>query len=109
MSWYFFGGFSAYAIEPSARLLNHSGCCFTHGWSGEALSARSRATSSPRLFALATKASKSSNVPRSGWIASCPPSTLPIAHGEPGSPGPGVRVLFAPLRKDVPIGWIGGR
>ena len=26
MSWYFLGGFSAYAIEPSARLLNHSGC-----------------------------------------------------------------------------------
>ena len=37
MSWYFFGGFSAYAIEPSARLENHSGCSVTHGWSGEAL------------------------------------------------------------------------
>jgi hypothetical protein len=25
MSWYFFGGFSAYAIVPSARVVNHSG------------------------------------------------------------------------------------
>ena len=33
----------------------------------------------------------------------------PIAHGEPGSLGPGVSVLFGPLREDRPIGWIGGR
>ena len=26
MSWYFLGGFSAYAIVPSARVVNHSGC-----------------------------------------------------------------------------------
>ncbi len=25
MSWYFFGGFSAYATVPSARVVNHSG------------------------------------------------------------------------------------
>ena len=25
MSWYFFGGFSAYAMVPSGRLENHSG------------------------------------------------------------------------------------
>ena len=37
MSWYFFGGFSAYAIVPSARVVNHSGCSRTHGWSGAAL------------------------------------------------------------------------
>ena len=109
MSWYFFGGFSAYAIEPSARLENHSGCSLTHGWSGEALSARSSATSSPSESALATNRSKASKSPRSGWMASWPPSTLPIAHGEPGSAGPGFRVLFAPLRNEVPIGWIGGR
>ncbi len=36
-----------------------------------------------------TKWSKSSMVPRSGWIASWPPSGEPIAHGEPTSCGPG--------------------
>ena len=41
MSWYFFGGFSAYAMEPSARWENHSGCSVTHGWSGEACRAKS--------------------------------------------------------------------
>ena len=109
MSWYFFGGFSAYAMEPSARCANHSGWSVTHGWSGEACSAKSSATSSPSERALATNASKSSKSPRSGWMASWPPSTLPMAHGEPGSPGAGLSVLFGPLRNDVPIGWIGGR
>ncbi len=31
MSWYFFGGFSAYWMVPSGRLRNHSGCSFTYG------------------------------------------------------------------------------
>src|SRR2546421_305233 len=35
MSWYFLGGFSAYFSVPSGRRLNHSGCSFSHGWSGE--------------------------------------------------------------------------
>ena len=109
MSWYFFGGFSAYAIDPSARVVNHSGCSFTQGWSGDACSARSIATSSPRSLARDTNASKSANVPRSGWIASCPPSGAPIAQGEPGSPGLASSVLFRPLRNVVPIGWTGGR
>ena len=63
----------------------------------------------PSSRVLATNASKSSIVPRSGWIASCPPSGEPIAHGEPGSPSAGVSVLLRPLRKVVPIGWTGGR
>ena len=57
----------------------------------------------------ATNASKSSNVPRSGWIESWPPSGDPMAHGEPGSPSAGVSVLFLPLRNVVPIGCTGGR
>ena len=36
--------------------------------------------------AAATNASKSSNVPSVGSIASCPPAGEPIAYGEPGSP-----------------------
>ena len=31
-------------------------------------------------------------------MASWPPSAAPIAHGEPGSPGPAMSVLLAPLR-----------
>ncbi len=60
-----------------------------------------------QLAVRATKASKSAMVPSSGWTASCPPSALPIAHGEPTSPSTVVRVLFLPLRLTVPIGWIG--
>ncbi len=67
------------------------------------------AISMPSSTVRATKASKSARVPRSGWIASWPPSAEPIAHGEPGSSGPGVRVLFGPLRLIRPIGWTGGR
>ena len=109
MSWYFFGGFSAYAIEPSGRVVNHSGCSATHGWSGAACRARSRATSMPSSRVRATKSSKSSNVPSCGWIASWPPSSEPIAQGEPTSCGPGSSVLLRPLRLILPIGWIGGR
>ena len=108
MSWYYFGGFSAYAIEPSARTENHFGCSLTHGWSGDACRARSIETSRPSARAWLTKYSKSSKVPSSGWIASWPPSSDPIAHGEPGSPGYGSSVLFGPLRNEWPIGWIGG-
>ena len=37
MSSYFFGGFSAYWIEPSGRRLNHSGCSVQPGMVGRAL------------------------------------------------------------------------
>ncbi len=104
MSWYFFGGFSAYAIDPSGRWWNQSGCFSTHGWSGEHCRAKSSAISSPSSEALATKASKSSIVPRSGWTASCPPSCEPIAHGTPTSHSPAVSELFRPLRWVRPIG-----
>ena len=39
----------------------------------------------PSSTVRATKASKSSSVPSSGWTASWPPSSEPIAQGEPGS------------------------
>src|SRR4029453_1049566 len=62
----------------------------------------------PSSPALATKASKSSMVPRSGWTASWPPASEPIAHGLPGSSGPGSRVFFGPLRGGWPFGGGGG-
>src|SRR6266481_1738801 len=104
MSWYFLGGFSAYAIEPSARVVNHSGCLLTHGWSGEACNARSIATSRSSARARLTNASKSAIVPRSGLTVSCPPAGEPIAQGDPGSLGPATSELFLPLRAVVPIG-----
>src|SRR4030095_13287069 len=57
----------------------------------------------PSWLALATKASKSSMVPRSGWMASWPPASEPIAQGLPGSSGPGSRVLLGPLRWAWPL------
>ncbi len=70
MSWYFFGGFSAKAIDPSGSVVNSSGCVVTQGWSGEACSAMSIASSMPWSATAWTKARKSSAVPRSGWMES---------------------------------------
>src|SRR3954462_8743902 len=109
MSWYFLGGFSAYLSVPSGRRWNHSGCSFSHGWSGEHWIAKSSAISTPSSRARATRRSNSSCVPRSGWIASCPPSLAPIAQGLPTSPRFAVTALLRPLRLVCPIGWIGGR
>ncbi len=44
-----------------------------------------------------------------GCIALWPPSAAPIAHGLPTSSGSATSVLFGPLRRSRPIGWIGGR
>ncbi len=59
--------------------------------------------------AAATSASKSFQVPRSGFSASCPPDGPPIAHGLPTSPGSATSALLRPLRFVVPIGCTGGR
>jgi hypothetical protein len=63
----------------------------------------------PRSAAAAQNRRKSSSVPSSGWMAVCPPSGEPIAHGLPGSSGSTTSVLFFPLRSVLPIGWMGGR
>src|SRR5712692_2851616 len=41
----------------------------------------------PSSAARPTKASKSASVPRSGWMASCPPAGEPMAQGEPAGRG----------------------
>ena len=97
MSWYFFGGFSAYLIVPSGRWRNHSGMLAHPGMIGRAWNARSSAISSPSRAAASTKRSKSSSVPSPGSTAVCPPSAAPIAHGLPGSSGPGVERVVAAL------------
>ncbi len=71
--------------EPSGRWRNQAGCSRTQGWSGAAWKARSSAISIPFDCAAVTRRSKSAKVPRDGWMALCPPSALPIAHGLPGS------------------------
>ena len=71
---------------------------------------RNRARSRCRACAPPRRASETPpRVPSSGWIASCPPSVAPIAHGLPTSPGPARSALLRPLRFVTPIGWIGGR
>ena len=110
MSWYFFGGFSAYAMEPSARLENHSGCSVTHGWSGEACSAKSSATSSPRDLRLGhepVEGVEVAEVGMDGVVAALDAADRPRRAGIARARGSSV--LFAPLRNEVPIGWIGGR
>src|SRR5664280_2943144 len=101
MSSYFFGGFSEYAIVPSRRVVNHSGCSVTQGWSGDALSAKSRAISSPRSLAFATNRSNAAMSPRSGWMASWPPSAPPMVQVEPW----GLDVWQAWVRADSEGDW----
>ena len=67
------------------------------------------AISKPFLPAAFTKSSKSFIVPSAGLIASCPPSALPIAQGTPQSSAFASRVLFLPLRCEIPIGCTGGK
>src|SRR3954469_21352272 len=64
--------------------------------------------SMPCSRAACTSASKSSMVPSSGWIASWPPASSPIAHGLPGSSGPATSVLLRPFRCVWTIGGSGG-
>ena len=59
----------------------------------------SKAISTPCRSAVSISQRKSASVPRSGWIALCPPSSAPIAHGLPGSVGVAVAALFRPLRE----------
>ena len=59
--------------------------------------------------ACASRRRKSSSVPSAGRIALCPPSSAPMAHGLPTSSGRASSVLFGPLRRSRPIGWIGGK
>ena len=99
MSSYFFGGFSAYWIEPSGRRRNHSGCSLTQGWSGDAWKAMSRAISMPRSRAASTSARKSSRVPRSGWMAVWPPPGRRWPRARRGPWDRRRRVLLGPLRK----------
>ena len=82
---------------PSGRWLNHSGCSVSHGWSALQLRAKSSAISIPCSRAAATRASKEATSPRLGSIASWPPSSEPIAQGLPGSSGPAVERVVAPL------------
>ena len=103
MSWYFFGGFSAYAIEPSGSCVNHSGCSRTHGWSGEP-AARGRGRPPGRGSGRAHEGRKSSRVPRSGCTASCPPSADADGPREPGSSGRRRGCCCVPCGTMRPIG-----
>jgi signal transduction histidine kinase len=71
--------------------------------------AMSSAISMPAVCARLIRLWKSFSVPSCGWMSLCPPSAAPMAHGLPGSPGWQSGLLFFPLRKDRPIGWIGGK
>ena len=98
MSWYFFGGFSAYAIVPSARVVNHSGCSVTQGWSGEHCSAMSSATSRPMPRGLGDEGVEVVEGARGrGGSRRARRRASRSRTGLPGSLGTGVRVLLRAL------------
>ena len=102
MSSYFFGGFSAYRIEPSGRRRNHCGCSLSQGWSGEHCTAKSSATSMPYRLQAATKPRKSSSVPSSGCTASWPPSAAADRIGAAGIALARAQRVVAALAVGVP-------
>ncbi len=63
------------------------GVLLTHGCPG-ALKRQIQCDFNVCCSALLISRLKSSSVPNCGWIAVCPPSSDPIAHGLPGSSGP---------------------
>ena len=102
MSWYFFGGFSAYAIVPSARGGEPLGVLVDPRVVGRALQRQvERDLEAELLGARSTNASKSSIVPRSGWTASWPPSLEPIAHGGAGVVRAGGQRVVGALAVDL--------
>ncbi len=59
--------------------------------------AKSSASSMPCSRTATSSRRKSSRSPSSGWIASWPPSSLPIAYGLPGSPASARKGIVAAL------------
>ncbi len=99
MSWYFFGGFSAYWIVPSGRWRNHSGCSVDvrddPASTGTRCPARSRC---PRARAAATRRRKSSQRAELRDGSPCArlrPRRSP--RGCPTSSGPGRERVVAAL------------
>ena len=84
-------------MVPSARVVNHSGCSVTHGWSGAHCSARSRATSSPsaRPRSRRRRSPRTCPVRVDGVVAAVGGADGP---GRAGVVGPAVSVLLGPLR-----------
>ena len=110
MSWYFFGGFSAYLMLPSGEWRNHSGWAVTDGWSGAAWMAMSIASSMPCASTALRKPMQpvdAAELRGDGVVAA-------LGRAD-GVRRPGIvaavasRVLLRPLRFVRPIGWIGGR
>jgi hypothetical protein len=90
------------------RCRNHSGCSVDPGVVGRALEGDVERDSRPSSRGRATKCSKSSSVPSSGWTPCGRPRRRRSPTGCPGRRA-GASALFGPLRCVRPIGWIGGR
>ena len=99
MSWYCFGGFSAYWIVPSGRCAEPLGMLARPRGGRASTGRRGRARSRCRApRAAATRRSKSSSVPSSGWIAVWPPSARADRPRAADVAGLAVGALFGPLR-----------
>ena len=73
----------------------------THGWSGAACRARSSATSRPSSPGAGDEGVEVVDVPRSGWMASWPPSRLTDRPGGAGVVRAGVEGVVGALAVDL--------
>ncbi len=102
MSWYFFGGFSAYCTLPSGRCLNHCGCSLHVGVIGRALKGDVERNLDAEARAPVQAAGGSPpSVPSCGRISLWPPSAAPIAQGLPTSSGLGLERIVGALAVDA--------
>ena len=109
MSSYFFGGFSAYFIEPSGRRLNQSGCCFSHGMIRRALHGEVERDLDARA-ACRRRRKRAEVLERAELGMDRVVAAFLGADrvGAAGIAGSGLQRIVAPLAVDVvPIGWIG--
>ena len=109
MSWYFFGGFSAYWIVPSGRVLNHVGCSRHPRVVGRRLEGDVERDLEPvarRRGDEAVEVVERAELRVDAGVAALGARRSPRAARIVGA---GVGVLFGPLRNARPIGWIGGR
>ena len=109
MSWYFFGGFSAYFRVPSGRWLNHSGWDVSQGWSALQLRAKSRAISSALLAGGGDQGFEGGEVAEARLDRLVPAELGADRPGAARIVGAGGQRVVRALRLVWPIGWIGGR
>ena len=105
----FFGRIFGVLDGAVGTVVNQAGCSLTQGWSGRALEGDVEGELHAVVRGRLRRGSRSRRRcrARGGWRCGRL-RREPMAQGLPTSPGSAVTELFLPLRKALPMGWMGG-